>query len=503
MRLVFGVAALLLVPLALSAIPASPVVSDTGDRHGPFVTIAHIDEGVNPYNINFRDDSPLGYTPPWLYIPGYPVNTPALRLHLNETDWQTAFNLDKGTWLNVTPKTLYWIPGTKIIGGISFGPGGTDCPFLPTQIPPTGALQSTSCHDYPILDDGGHGTMTASRSAGLYTSLCPQCRFVTVEGLGADSVTWVANQDWIDVQTNSWLDLVPPPANQAQQLIDDNDPTGIAESQIFGNATSNAASYAAHRMPTFFASGNGAAYIMGAAPTPTYALSTAVPGVILVGAHDNGFVTTWGGAPAHVVADGYGGPRANRTSITDISPDPISCCTSAASPYAAGGGAEIILAAREILHDTGGHLHGSGILARADDPEHCPTTGPLADCIFTLDEFKAVLFHTAEARPQQGVHDGLVNWFATPTNGPSPYVTQYGPGANPFCLFCVTAPVQWKDVPADVPAYTDIGYGAINERSVALAEQVLAGHVALPTRIAEDEWYAADQAAREVIFPGL
>ncbi|MHB8604348.1 MAG: hypothetical protein ACYDCK_03750, partial [Thermoplasmatota archaeon] len=210
-----------IVPLVLLASVLLVAPSGIGSAPHPVavaplshVVIAAIDVGINPYNIAFRDDSPLGYTPPWLYIPGYPVDTPALKLHLNETDYATAFALDKGTWLNVTRGQLYWIPGTRIVGGISFANGGTDCPRL-TTIPPISGIEPLICPDYKILDDNGHGSMTASRMAGNPHSLCPECRIVEIEGLGAKEVLWAASQGWIDVQTNSWLSLIPAPADGA------------------------------------------------------------------------------------------------------------------------------------------------------------------------------------------------------------------------------------------------------------------------------------------------
>src|SRR5207249_351862 len=103
--------------------------------------------------------------------------------------------------------------------------------------------------------------------------------------------------------------------------------------------------------------GNGTAFVTGFAPTPTYLLSTAPAGVILVGGHDNGKMTLWAGAPPHVVADAYSGFTAIKDDNGAMRPDPIACCTSAASPYAAGGATAIIEEARRILgdHSTGIH----------------------------------------------------------------------------------------------------------------------------------------------------
>jgi hypothetical protein len=438
----------------------------------PQVVVALIDSGINPYNVAFRDRSALAKRHPSTYIPGYPKDAPALRLHL-DLPFEKAVKADAAVWAEVEPNELYWIPGTRIIGAIRMGSGGVSCPVI--GVPPATAA-NTSCPEHPILDEVGHGTMTASRAAGAPHSLAPDARIVEIEGLGAASTKWAASQGWIDIQSNSWLSLAPQP-------VDD---------QLIG--TTSAFAYAASRTLTFAASGNGTAFSQGAAPTPTYVLSTAAPGVVLVGAHDNGRVTAWSGAPAHVVADGYGGWAAVSTSTTAIRPDPISCCTSAASPYAAGAAAAVLRHARQLLgdHTTGVH---KGVIAHGR--KGAVKRGPLADGELTLDELRRILFHTAEARPRQGRDDGLLHWAGEPR---APDHTEFGIGANPFCQLCTTSPVQWSSVPPSVDSYQDIGYGALNERSVALAFRVLDGKSAEPKRPSDDAHYASDQQLRGALM---
>ena len=461
----------LAVPLATSAaiVPPPPGIT----------VIALIDDGINPYNIAFRDRSALAQQHPSTYIPGYPRNAIALRLTL-DVPYDVAMRRDAKVWASIKPKTLYWIPGTKIVGAITFGAGGTNCPVVP--IPPANALNRTACVEHPILDDYGHGTMTASRAAGTPHSLAPSARIVEIEGLGADSLNWASSRGWIDVNSNSWVDLVPPPVNS------------VAPESLFGPSVSIAFENAVHRMFVLAASGNGTAFSQGLAPTPTYLLSTAPPGVVLVGGHDNGKWTLWAGAPPHVVADAYAGWAAISTSSTAIRPDPIACCTSAAAPYAAGGAAAIIREARILLHATGTGVHG-GVIARgrAGLVKH----GPLADGVFTLDELRQVFMETAEARPALGRDDGNIHWAGDPR---APEPMPYGIGSNPFCQLCTTTPVGWTQIPADAPAYPLIGYGAINERSLAFAVNVLRGRAPMPVRPQEDMAYDVDQALRMAIF---
>ena len=436
--------------------------------------VAHIDTGVNPYSAAFRDKSPLAYQHPSTYIPGYPKDAQAIKLSL-DLPYDKAVEKDAATWKALVRGRLYWIPGTKIIGAISMGSGGTYCPVV--KVPTVVGLNDGSCSEHVILDDHGHGSMTGSRATGLEHSLAPDARLVSIEGLGASSVRWAAEQGWIDVQTNSWLSLAPAPL-----------PSEVTNA--FAEATKSTF--------TLAASGNGTAYVTGFAPTPTYILSTAPPGVVLVGGHDNGKMTLWAGAPPHVVADAYAGFTAIGRSSEKMRPDPMACCTSAASPYAAGGAAALIQEARRILKDYTTGAEG-GVLARG----RCGATkkGPLADGDFTLDELKDVYFHSAEARPTEGKDDGEIHWAGGPG---APTHTEYGPGGNPFCPGCTTTPVPWSTVPeqAQDAGYTFVGYGAINERSVELGKKILQGKADAPVREEADAQYELDQTIRELMFNG-
>lgn len=471
MKRVLGVGVSLALAFALHPAAAQGKPSLITSAPDPVAVIALVDTGINPYSQAFRDRSSLAYKHPSTYIEGYPKNTPALRLSL-DLPYEKAVKKDARIWATVKPDTLYWIPGTRIAGVISMGAGGT----CSSERPPP-ANGGGGCTEHLILDDHGHGTMTASRAAGAPNSLAPEARIVEVEGLGAGSVEWIAKQGWIDVQSNSWISLVPPPAGS---LVD---------------STSDAFRAAAETMVTIAASGNGAAYIAGVAPTPTYLLSTAPPGVILVGGHDNGKTTLWAGAPPHVVSDAYAGMTALRADNGKMRPDSIACCTSAAAPYAAGGATAIILEARRILGDDGPGIK-DGIIASG--PKGLVDDGPLADGQFTLEEFKNVYFHTAEGHPAEGRDDGEINWAGDPR---APELEPYGPGDNPFCAMCTTTPIEWKAIPQNDATYPFIGYGGINEFSTKLALAVLNGSEALPERAGADALYEFDQQLRTVFFP--
>jgi hypothetical protein len=467
--------------LLVAALLASPGIASAKPAPPPQVVIALIDTGINPYSPAFRDHSPLAYKHPSTYIPGYPADVPALRITLDKP-YNVAIKKDANLWDSVEDNQLYWIPGTRIIGAMSVGPGGTHCPGL-VQLPIVADEIPGPCVERKILDDHGHGTMTASRAAGYPHSLAPNARIVELEGLTPTSLTWEANQGWIDVSSNSWSSTVPHPIGDA-----------LPES-IFGPAIVPAAKYISSRVLTLFASGNGAGGVAGATPTNTYMESTIPAGIVAVGGHDNGHITAWAGNPAHVVADDYGGFRAPKDSEAAMSPDPIACCTSAAAPYAAGGAAAIILQARRILGDHRTGIH-NGVVARGK--RGVVKSGPLADGVFTLQELKTVLFHTAEQYPRQGRDDGLIQWAGEPR---APDYVAMGPGANPFCILCTTMPVRWTDVPSGFDQFPYIGYGAINERSLALAMKVLAGKAPLPARPSDDAEYQRDQMLRTLLYP--
>ncbi|MDQ3955605.1 MAG: S8/S53 family peptidase [Actinomycetota bacterium] len=465
--------------MALVALPNAALAGPDGDPKPGYKdpgrgigVVALIDTGINPYSKAFRDNSKNAYKHPSKYLKGYPKKATALRLSL-DLPYKKAIKKDAKVWQSVEHAKLYWIPGTRISGAISLGNGGTNCPMVP--VPPANVL-STGCDEHRILDDHGHGTMTASRAAGAPNSLASKARIVMIEGLEAQSVRWAAEQRWIDVQSNSWISLVPPP---------------------IPSAVTDAFSYAADRMLTLAGSGNGTAYILGGAPTPTYLLSTAPPGVVLVGGHDNGKMTLWSGSPPHVVADAYAGFAAPSTSTGGMRPHPMACCTSAASPYAAGGGVAIVQQARALLHDRSAGIQGK--LVACGDPGKI-NNGPLKDGAFTLGELKDVFFHTAEAHPSKGRDDGKIHWAGDPR---PPDETQYGPGGNPFCQGCTTTPLAWKEIPeAGDATYSFVGYGGINEFSVEHAGKVLAGHKAMPERAGADAQYNLDQEIRQAEFSG-
>lgn len=456
----------------------------------PRVVVALLDTGINPFAPAFRDGSNAATLDPCTYLPGYPTD-PSFVMRADFDHDAETYRDARASLQKIVSRFLYWFPGTKIVGGISFGAGGVRCPGGPTQAPFVGNVGGQCPFESPVVDEHGHGSMTATRSAGATNSLAPEALIVEIEGPGDVALDFAAdNAGWIDVVSNSWGYLTPWPTQAGvSRMI-----TAASEKQMI-----------------LFASGNGLGLNGGVAPNPTYLEPTAPPGAILVGAHDNGHVSPWSSAPAHVVADGYGGYASLNDDLDPPRPHPMACCTSAAAPYAAGGAAQVLLRARQILGDvqTGSRVRAIGgvdtvvVAEGTPPPDVAASASPLGDGFLTMAEWRAVFLKTAEARPGLGADDGLIHITGDPQGADQESigrVASYGVGQNPFCVVCYTLPIEWSDVSEDYPAHASIGYGAINERSVASAEAVLLGTAALPDRPTEDAFFAQDEQVRRTMF---
>ncbi len=424
--------------------------------------VAVVDTGINPYHSTFRDISPEALMHPSTYIPGYPKNAKALRLTLTAPDFETALRADcNRVWQRVKPGQLYWVPGTKIIGAITFAnPSGDPCS-------PNGTGS--------IIDGGGHGTMTGSRATSTEYGACKECKLVAVQFSASatetkdaiDSITWSAdNAHWIDAQSNSWGPFVPAW-----------EPTG---STLFtaGPPLVRAVEETAQKHLAFWASGNGAAFRGGAVGHPTMLSPHMTPSAIMVGGVDSGYLNLWPGFPAHIVSDACSSWGAQYTSIED-SGEKVGGGTSAATPFAAGGAVYELLRAREILGDTSTGVE-KGIVASG--PKGVVKTGPLADGKFTLEEWKRLVFVTATERPEAQYEDG------------PPCDAVDGTG-----LYTAT-PIPWSDVPPEYPEYVHIGYGAVDRPAMKLALQILLGKAEFPDRTDTDDFFAYDRQFRETTY---
>ena len=465
MRLPLAATALFAV-LVATLLPAAAAGAQEAVPTGQAV-VALIDTGINPYHIEFRDDSALAQQHPSTYLDGYPADVEALPLTLNAASYEEALAADCALWASVERGKLYWIPGTKIVGAASFQNADATCT--------NGELEGET----HILDNGGHGTMTASRAAAPTYGACPTCRVVAIEYTGSVNLVGPAGSedgpieaislaaehaDWIDLQSNSWGPIVPVyDPTGAGGLLGAN-PRFISEVERVSAA-----------QPAFWASGNGAAFRGGVLGHPTFLTPHATPSAIMVGGHDSGYMQTWPGFPPHLVSDSCSSWAAHHDSI-DESGDSVGGGTSGATPFVAGSAAQILAEARTLLGDTGTGQSGEGVLAQGTPTGI--TSGPLADGVLTREEWQRVLYTTATRRPAAQFEDG-------------PPCGVLGAPYN-------EVPVKWTDVPDQFPEYLNIGYGAVDGPAVELAGQVLRGEAALPTRTQTDQYFAAHHAVGDV-----
>jgi Subtilase family len=460
----------LLLVLALAVLPAAAAEAHEPapePETSPNAVVAFIDTGINPYHKVFRDTSARAQRHPSTYLPGFPKNAQALRLTLDAKKYYDAVKADcKRIWSKVKPGKLYWFPGTKIVGGITFVPGAE----MPCDVPEPQA-------DGHILDAGGHGTMVASRGAATEYGACKECLVVSVQmptsvnivdpsestTHSINAIEWAAaNADWIDAQSNSWGPIVPlwEPTGEAGLLTSNPDLVRSVEK-------------VSRKHLAFWASGNGAAFRGGVVGHPTLLSPHLGPSAIIVGGHDSGYVNTWPGFPPHLVSDSCSSWAAYRDEIKKSAED-VGGGTSGATPFVAGGAARILLEARKVLgdHDTG--VQG-GVVARG--PAGRVSSGPLKDGKFTLQEWRDVLYKTASERPKTQKEDG-----------PTCETGQFGP-----------TPVKWTDVPDEYPEYAHIGYGAVDAQSHDLAMKVLEGSADMPDRSDTDRYFTLDRQAREAL----
>lgn len=330
-------------------------------RERSFVVVAFVDTGINPYHVDFRlpagDD--LQDVPPWEYIDGYPTTARALNLSLDASTYGEAITRDDRVWKTAKWNTLYWIPGTKIVGAHA-------------------VAGSAFADPTPVLDDNSHGTAVASVAAGMVHGSAPDTDvlIVSVEGIGAEPFEWATRQPWIDIVSNSW---------------------GYTGNLYFNTADHRDSKAAVDAGKVIaFAAGNGASNTrITCDRVLTTTSSTAGPSwVLTVGAASpkNGQNYCWQSVPPDVSSWGDHWPAAANQSIES---ERTFGGTSNATPLIAGVIAGQVLAARRALGDRVEGPHGPAALAVAAAGAELPASGPLADGVLTGAEVEATTMRTA------------------------------------------------------------------------------------------------------------
>ena len=349
------------------------------DGRGDVTVVAILDSGFNPYHWDFsaehmpqhQDDAPTNDLPldedPASWLPNHPgaaafASHEAMRLSLRPDDAEAVpadlYGQDESAWAGVQESDpdgdihMNWIPGTKVVGFVDFtGNGG--------------------------FATSSHGVGTTGVSVGNLHGTCPSCVFVFVNGYSDEAVSWVAQQDWIDVQTNSWgystilLEKVWAGCDLEAQR------TGVERGQQI-----------------FFSGGNGMANAFDA-PVPTlYSCQKASDWIVTVGANTrSGATFTGSGKPVDVANVGISYPSQGGATVTG---DSTFSGTSNAAPTTAGLYAQ-------ALHDIRAALPGPSRIQHdgtvATGPAGCGDANPdcaLADGNLTVHELRQALFAAAE-----------------------------------------------------------------------------------------------------------
>lgn len=408
-------------------------------RDDSHVVIAVMDTGINPYHVAYRRDGMDVH--PSEYVTGYPSNASAISLTTEGPTYSLSrANDDAAVWSQVEQNTLYWFPGTNIIGAVSVGDDEHGGVWEPR----------------PIIDDAGHGTGSTSVAAGggarstdgvAYGSN-PDALIVLVEGMSTEAMRWVSEQPWIDFVSGSYGDRLSVPVGGI---------TGGEENRYSKPFVLRDGRTAC------FSSGNGVSKT-GLPPDHWSSIRpTSGPSwVVTVGAASprNEQAYWWHNIPVDAVSYGMFWPAADAFSLDG---EIEFSGTSSATPISCGVFSKALLEARRALADTDEGTHDGRPAIGAP----VPASPFLRDGALTRLELQDAVLKTAAQVP------------ADPETLPD------DPGVHP------TAPgsVAFQ------------GYGVLNVASAARAVAVLLGSAVLPDRSEVDAFIAAVDAVRDVVYP--
>lgn len=306
-------------------------------RARSFAVIAIVDDGINPYHVDFRlpaDDDLVGVHPSE-YIEGYPTDAARMQPSFDAGSIAQAKQQDADEWERAATGVLTWVDGTIIIGGRSTRPGSH------------------------FFEDGSHGTPVASQAAGRVFG--PGHRDVLLVAVtGSDEgVEWAAAQPWIDAISLSWSRILP-----------------------FGDTAE----------ATWAAAGDGkiVCSATGNLTVPIWAFEEQGPSwhvhVGAVHASDRR-IPYYSGVPADALGV-TSVPAATHDSMTEAD---SFAGTSGATPAVCGLLTHTIASVRTRLGDTREGSRGGGVLAAGPD-----AAGAAADGVVTRREIEDAVLSTAE-----------------------------------------------------------------------------------------------------------
>jgi hypothetical protein len=414
----------------------------------PFTVIALVDSGINAYHQDFR--APEFTHHPSTYIEGYPTTAKELPLSFDVADtagYDAARTADNAALSAVKTGELRWIPGTRIIGGISMAAGGN----------------ASGKGEKRILDEDGHGTGTSSVAAGAVYGANPNALIVMIEGLGKESVDWAANQPWIDMVSNSWGPGLPGRVDPLTNVDTWREATRRGQTVLFsaGNGMYN--------------TNSSSVFPAGTDPCnckiPTHNLTptsyTSGPSFVMtIGAVSpiNGQAHWWHGIPVDAASFGSKWAAADAFKVAATDKRDFGG-TSCATPITAGVLSAVIERARVEFGDTTSGQVG-GVVAEVASGVTPPSNGPLADGKLTRIEAESLVLNSAQ---------------------PVPF------DAEKF---------QWDFAvePTTDAYYVQQGYGVVDRDAKARALAALLGLQPLAPRPEVDQWMDATDAARDAIY---
>jgi hypothetical protein len=423
--------------LAIGCLPLFAVPAPAAGSGGDDVTVvAIIDSAFTPYHWDFlaskmpqalnadpSDDLPLSQ-PPDTWLPGFPspssfASYQPLNLTLDETnpdaDPTALDEADAATWDSVEVSSAgaqhyYWIPGTKVIGAMTFQ-----------------AESLTSSKGEIHGPTTEHGTGTTSVAVGNIHGTCPECLLLFIEYSGSDSgeaaINWAMSQPWIDVISNSYGFHWPFALDTFRPQIYNGSDTALQKAATDRGQT------------VFFSAGNGIENGF-TIPQSTYTTSQKGPDwIVTVGATSDDFGPepifglhgsyTGTGKPVDVAAIGSLYPSAYEATTVSNKGEFGFSGTSNATPVVAGIYARALYLARRDLY--GASRIQSGNVIATGGGFTCGAVRPgceLGDGQLTAPELRTRLFHGAVHTPNGMIAGALGVGPAIPPIGEDEFLNE-------------------------------------------------------------------------------
>jgi hypothetical protein len=417
-------------------------------KNKPFVVIAFVDSGINPYHQDFR--APEFTHHPSQYIEGFPDTAEEVPLSVGVADsegYDAARSEDEDTLFDLARDRLYWFPGTRIIGGYSTGNGGT----------------GSGRTDFKVIDEQSHGTGVASVAAGQFYGSNPNALIVMVEGLGDAGLNWATSQPWIDIVSNSWGYVGNLPLGSTTGTL-----AGTRRGQTVAFAAGNGATNT-NSSTAFPSDGPIEDPCKCKTPdsNPSFTSQYGASWILNVGAISpiNGQAHWWHSIPVDVSSFGSKWRAAGAFGVTREDNRDFGG-TSCATPTTAGVLSSYIERARMEFNDTIGGQRPGQAVAVLSEGGIAPTTGPLADGTLTRLEGEEIVQKTAfpvAADPEK------ITWdYAVRPTTPTYFMYQ--------------------------------GYGVVDRNAKALGLKVLMGEEPMPVRTEVDTWQDQVDAVRNALW---